>query len=146
MPLGMRRRRAPPEVRAHDADACREAALTLLERTRRTRKDLATRLRDRGYAAATITEVLDRLAEVGLVNDVEYARAYLVDRWGRKPAGLRRLEQELRRRGVAPTDTATAEQRIESERGKTDEVANARRAIRQAERRYATLDPRVRRQ
>jgi len=143
---GTRRRRTPDEDRARDPEACREKALTLLERTRRTRSDLTARLRDHGFAVATIAPVLDRLAEVGLVDDVEYARAYLVDRWGRRPAGLRRLEQELKRRGIAAPDIAVARERIEAERGATDEVASARRAIAQAERRYAKLDSRVRRQ
>jgi regulatory protein len=93
-----------------------------------------------------IAEVLDRLAAVGLVDDIEYARAYLAERWGRRPAGLRRLEQDLKRRGIATADLAEARARIEAERGETDEVASALRAIAQAERRYAKLDPRVRRQ
>ena len=143
---GTRRRTTPAGDRDRDPDACREKALTLLERTRRTRSDLTKRLRDHGFEFTTIAQVLERLAEVGLVDDVEYARAYLSERWGRRPAGLRRLEQDLRRRGIAPADIIAARERIETERGETDEVASALRAIGQAERRYAKLDPRVRRQ
>jgi regulatory protein len=132
--------------RARDPEAAREAALRLLERTRRTRSDLEWRLRERGYAAPVIVEVLDRLASVGLVDDVEYARAFLVDRWGRRPAGWRRLEMDLRGRGVAPDDIATARRRIEEEQGGADEVAAARKVIAQAARRYAALEPRQRRQ
>ena len=50
----------------------------------------------RATRPAAIDEVLDRLAAVGLVDDVEYARAWLAGRWGRRSAGWRRLEQELR--------------------------------------------------
>src|ERR1041384_3183584 len=49
----MRRRTDPESVNATDPAACREAALKLLERTRRTRSDLARRLKDKGYASAT---------------------------------------------------------------------------------------------
>src|SRR5690349_9733603 len=48
----------------------REAALRLLDRQRRTRSDLARRLRDKGFASGSIDPVLDRLTEVGLVDDV----------------------------------------------------------------------------
>ena len=56
---------------------CREAALKLLERTRRTRRDLERRLKEKDFDAPEIERTLDRLAEVGLVDDVEYARAWL---------------------------------------------------------------------
>jgi len=102
------------------------------------------RLRDKGHAPADIERVLDRLAAVGLVDDVEYARAFLVSRWGRRAAGWRRLEQELRRKGVADPDIAAGRVRFEAESGPADEVAAARRVIDQTARRYATLDPRAR--
>src|SRR5215831_6297309 len=127
-------------------DAAREAALKLLERTRRTRSDLARRLRDRNFDAATIETVLARLGEVGLVDDVEYARAYLAERWGRRAAGWRRLEADLRRRGVSAPDIAAARAHHERETGGADEVRLAARVIAQSERRLAKLEPRVRRQ
>src|SRR5205085_1890185 len=59
-----------------------------LERQRRTRGDLARRLRDRGYASAVVDQVLDRLAELGLVDDVEYSRAFMAGRPARpRPRG-----------------------------------------------------------
>ena len=129
-----------------DPVACRESALRLLERQRRTRSDLARRLRDRGYAAAVVDQVLDRLAELGLVDDVEYARAFMAGRRARRSAGTRRIEQELRARGVGAEDIAAARVRLDAEQGAMDETAAAQRVVAQAERRYAKLDPRVRRQ
>uniref|UniRef100_A0A832I3W9 Regulatory protein RecX n=1 Tax=Eiseniibacteriota bacterium TaxID=2212470 RepID=A0A832I3W9_UNCEI len=139
-----RRTDAPPP-RSDDADGCREAALRLLERTRRTRLDLRRRLRDRGYAPATVETVLDRLAAVGLVDDAEFARAWLAGRRGRRPAGWRRLEAELRAKGVAPDDVARARAALEEREGAGDELAAARRVAAQAARRLAALEPRARR-
>ena len=45
------------------------------------------RLRDKGHGPALIQEVLARLGAVGLIDDVEYARAFLNERWGRRSAG-----------------------------------------------------------
>jgi regulatory protein len=132
-------------ARPADPAAAREAALRLLERRRRTRADLTRRLRDKGFETPVVMAVLDRLAAVGLVDDVEYARAFLSERWGRRAAGWRRIEGELRARGVSADDIGIARARFDQERGPTDAVAVARRAIAQAARRYGSLDPRVRR-
>jgi regulatory protein len=134
------------DERSTDLSATREAALRLLDRSRRTRSDLAARLSEKGFADATILEVIERLAGVGLVDDVEYARAFLAGRWGRRAAGWRRLEQELRVRGVSPDDVASARVRLEAATGEVNEVAGARRVVEQSARRYASLEPRVRRQ
>ena len=141
-----RRAAGDPAARAADPEAAREAALRLIERRRRTRSDLARRLREKGYLEPVVGQVLDRLAGVGLVDDAEYARAFLAERWGRRAAGWRRLEQELRRRGIAADDIAQARARFTDEQGGADEVRLARRVVSQAERRYAGLEPRVRRQ
>ena len=142
-----RTRRDPGAEPVTDPDAAREAALKLLERTRRTRADLVRRLLDRGFAAPTVDEVLDRLEHVGLVDDTEYARAFLAGRWGRRPTGWTRLRQELRGRGVGDEAIDAARAILEErEGGAADEVATARRVIVQAERRYASLEPRVRQQ
>ena len=132
--------------RAHDLEACREAALQLLERARRPRADLERRLREKGYASTVIQDVADRLTGVGLLDDAEYARAYLAGRWGRRASGWRRLEQELKGRGIAAEDIARAKAAFEAESGGADEARLARRVVEQAARRYAALDPRVRRQ
>jgi regulatory protein len=128
------------------ADGCREAALKLLERTLRTRSDLQRRLREKGFDAATVSDVLDRLAEVGLVDDVEFARAWLAGRWGRRPSGWRRLQQELRGKGVSQEDTERARELLAERGGAPDEVASAAKLVAQARRRYEKLEPRVARQ
>ena len=125
---------------------CREAALKLLERTRRTRRDLERRLKEKDFDAATIAATLDRLAEVGLIDDVEYARAWLAGRWGRKPSGWRRLVQELRAKGISEEDAERARELL-SERGSApDEVGSAAKLVAQARKRYARLEPQAQRQ
>ena len=129
-----------------DPAACREAALKLIERARRTRSDLARRLEEKGHAVTIVSEVLDRLTEVGLVDDVEFARAWLAGRWGRRPSGWRRLQQELRGKGIADADMARAKELLTERGGAPDEVESAAKLIAQARRRYARLEPQVQRQ
>ncbi len=139
-------RRDPGAEPLTDPTACREEALRLLERLRRTRADLARRLREKGYAAATVAEVLDRLTGVGLVDDAEFARAWLAGRLHRRMSGWRRLENELRAKGIGADDIAIARARLEEREGATGELDAARKALEQAARRYAKLDERTRRQ
>ena len=138
--------RGVSQGKCDSTELAREAALRLLERARRTRGDLARPLADQGYAAETVDQVIERLSTVGLVDDVEFARAFLAGRWGRRAAGWRRLEQDLRGRGVALDDIAEARKRLEDSVGPVDEIAAARRVLGQSARRYARLDPRTRRQ
>ena len=129
------------------AKSAREDALKLLDRQRYTRRDLTRRLREKGHEAVEIETTLDRLAEVGLVDDIEYARAFIAGRWGRRAAGWRKIEQDLRGRGVSGETIAAAKERFETEQGGVaDETGAARRVIDQAARKYAALDPRVRKQ
>src|SRR5207249_2007035 len=72
----MHRRSEAGSVDATDSSACREAALKLLERTRRTRSDLERRLKEKGFAPGTVADVVGRLVEVNLADDAEYARAW----------------------------------------------------------------------
>lgn len=144
--MAFRTRRDPNAEPNTDSDAAREAALKLLERTRRTRSDLERRLRDKGFAPHTVAEVVDRLAEVGLVNDAEYARAFLAGRWGRKPAGWSKLQRDLRAKGVPDEAIAAGRGLIESREGAADELEMARKLIARVQSRYAKLEPRARSQ
>ncbi|HOX42586.1 MAG TPA: regulatory protein RecX [Myxococcota bacterium] len=97
------------------ADA-HEAALRLLDVRERSRRELAGRLREKGFEPAQIEPELERLAEVGLLDDRRFAclRARALVRRGQGP---RRIEADLRARGVSREDIAAAlEQALEGER------------------------------
>lgn len=140
------RRRDPDAEPIDDVDAAREAALKLLERTRRTRVDLERRLHDKGFTPNATAEALDRLTRVGLIDDAEFARAFLSGRWGRRPAGWSRLRQELRAKGVGDDAIESARAQIAQREGGVDEFATARKLVEQARRRMAALEPAKQRQ
>ena len=86
------------------------------------------------------------MTAVGLVDDVEYARAWLAGRWGRRPSGWRRLVQELRTKGVSQEDAEKARALLSARGGAPDEVESAAKLVTQARRRYAKLEPHAQRQ
>jgi regulatory protein len=82
--------------------------LRLLTVTPRTRAELAEALRRRRVPDDAAEAVLSRFAEVKLIDDAMFARAWVESRHqGRGLAG-RALAAELGRRGVAPSDIKAA--------------------------------------
>ncbi|MBW3092237.1 RecX family transcriptional regulator [Bifidobacterium sp. 82T10] len=82
-----------------DADACREAALRLLDAAPRSSGTLREKLSDRGYNAEVVEDVIARLRQVQLIDDEAYARAAVRYCAGRLMGGRGALT-ELSRRGV----------------------------------------------
>jgi regulatory protein len=127
-------------------DRTREAALRILERRRRTRAEVEQKLREKGFEAADIQAVCDRLEEVNLLDDREYARLYIQGRASR-PRGSRLLLLELRRKGVPEPVAQEALAALAGEGGRGG--ADLERALvlaRQNARKVAGLPPREARQ
>ncbi|MCH9276869.1 RecX family transcriptional regulator [Bifidobacterium amazonense] len=82
-----------------DVDACREAALRLLDAAPRSSGTLRERLTDRGYDADVVEAVILRLAQVRLIDDEAYARS-AVRYCAARLMGGRGAAAELARRGV----------------------------------------------
>lgn len=105
----------------------REAALNLLSYRARTAAELRRRLRQKDYPDDVVETCVDDLVERGLVDDAEFAAAFVRDRVRSRPRGARRLIQELRARGV---DYETAQRVVRetlAEAG-ADEIDLAREA------------------
>lgn len=98
---------APDEVSRLEVDdeggRAREAALRLLAVRARTRDELENRLRRKGFEPDISRWVVSALAEVGLVDDREFARMWAEERMRLRPVGAIRLRRELAAKGV-PTD------------------------------------------
>ena len=97
----------------------------------RSTHELRERLARAGYAGQTVSEVLDRLGELGYLDDEEFARN-AVRAKARKMYGPRRIYGELRQAGV---DEEVAQEIIEEEFAGRSELEEARAAVR---RRYNT--------
>ncbi|MFD6061156.1 recombination regulator RecX [Rhodococcus wratislaviensis] len=99
----------------------KDLCLRLLTDRARSRAELAERLAKKGYSAEIAERVLDRLAEVGLVNDADFAQQWVHSRHTYSGKGKRALALELRRKGIGQDDAAEALAQIDSE----DERARA---------------------
>ena len=81
-------------------EQAREICLRLLAVRPRTRSELASALRQRGVAAEVAAEVLERYSEVGIIDDLAFANAWVTSRHHGKGLARRALAVELRRKGV----------------------------------------------
>ncbi|ORA27700.1 recombination regulator RecX [Mycobacterium aquaticum] len=108
----------PPKREEQARDVC----LRLLTVRARTRAELEGQLAKRGYPDDVSGKVLDRLAEVGLVDDEDFAEQWVRTRHANSGKGKRALAVELRKKGIdgevisaalADLDPAAERQRAE---------------------------------
>lgn len=99
-------------------DEAREIALRQLTAADRTSHELHTRLVDRGVEDEVAAAVVARFVEVGLVDDVAYARQWVSSRLQGRGLSRRTIENELARKGIEPelADEALAEVDDDTER------------------------------
>jgi regulatory protein len=105
--------------------AAREICLRLLTVRPRSRAELAKALERRRVDGAVVEAVLGRLTDVGLIDDVAFAEAYVASRQGRRALGRRAITHQLGRRGVDQDVAAAAVSAIDSEA----ELAAARELV-----------------
>lgn len=86
-----------PAKREEQAKA---VCLRLLTARARTRAELAGQLAKRGYPDDVAERVLDRLGDVGLVDDRDFAQQWVRSRQANARKGKRALIAELRGKGV----------------------------------------------
>lgn len=81
--------------------AAKERALGLLSNRAYTKKEMSDRLARHDYDAACITQVVDWLCDLGVLDDHAYAMRWTEHRIHVKGWGPARIRHELRQRGVA---------------------------------------------
>lgn len=126
-----RETREPP-----DAEAALEIAVRFLGTRPRTRWELERRLRRATSDEAVIASTVERLADLGYLDDAGFARWWAEQRDRHRPRGRRMVEAELRQKGV-PREVieefraqhAAPERAPEDEGLPADEPSRARAAL-----------------
>ncbi|WP_151526239.1 regulatory protein RecX [Serinicoccus kebangsaanensis] len=108
----------------------RKIVLRQLAMGPRTRSQLADKLRDKGCDPQVASRVLDRMSEVGLVDDEAYAEMYVRSKQETKGLAAGALRQELRKKGVADEVVDSALEDIDPEHEKEQARALTERRLR----------------
>ena len=128
MSPGTRASGSPSQTQGSDPEArARQICLRLLTAAPRTRAQLAAALSRRGVASEAAEAVLGRFADVGLIDDAAFARAWVESRHYSRGLSRRSLSAELRQRGVETEEIREAVDALDPEQ----EVATARRLVEQ---------------
>jgi regulatory protein len=128
MPRGEQASGSLSESKVSDPEAqARQICLRLLTAAPRTRTQLAQALHRRGVPTQAAEAVLSRFADVGLIDDAAFARAWVESRHYSRGLSRRSLSAELRRQGVQTEEIREAVDSLDPEQ----EVATARRLVEQ---------------
>ena len=150
--MNVRRRQKSLEARkaehaeVTDPNLVLEACLRFLEARARSAAEVRRRLLVHGYRADLVDGAIERLTELGMIDDAAFAKAWVESRDRARPRGERALRQELARKGIdrAITDETLADREVD--RPDADVEAARRLLERHASALARVPDPRARRQ
>ena len=111
------RRHGPRGGPPSDLPAALEVAFRFLAPRPRSRAEVARRLRRAGVREELVDECLQRLEELGYVDDREFARYWTEQRDSHAPRGRALLDAELRRLGLDADALRAARRGDESDSG-----------------------------
>ncbi|MBM7843348.1 RecX family transcriptional regulator [Herpetosiphon giganteus] len=87
-------------AQAEEVDKAYNAALVFLAARPRSSQEIRTRLRKREFPDEHIDLAIEKLAQIGLVNDAAFARFWVENRQQHRPRGARAIQAELSQKGV----------------------------------------------
>lgn len=125
----------PEQPLGDPESAARIICLRLLDRRARSRAELADALRRRGIPEDAATAVLDRFAEVGLIDDAALAHTVAAAQHAERGLARRAVAVNLRRRGIPDEVVGEALTEINA----ADEQRRARELVRRRRRTLAHL-------
>jgi regulatory protein len=147
----VRRRSSPQERRAANASVddpalVLEAGLRFLEARQRSTAEVRRRLLTNGYRADLVDGCLERLRDLGILDDEAFARTWVESRDRARPRGERALRSELARKGIDRELTDEVLEEREANQPDADAEAARRVLERHANALARVTDPRARRQ
>ncbi|MEO5965531.1 MAG: regulatory protein RecX, partial [Candidatus Limnocylindrales bacterium] len=134
-----------------------EAGARFLEARPRSVSEVRRKLTHLGYQSELVTHALERLAELGLLDDAAFARTWVESRDRSKPRGEHALRRELQLKGIDRSlvdgvlddrreDAAVAAAALDEEPTNPDDAAAERLLRRKLPAILRETDPRKRRQ
>jgi regulatory protein len=111
-----RAREKPAAEPVEPAGLAREICLRQLSHGPRTAAQLAAAMARKGIEEDVANEVLERFTDVGLIDDVAFAEAWVESRHAGRGLARRALAHELRTRGVDTAVIAVAVAELDPER------------------------------
>ena len=111
-----------------DPDVVLEAGMRFLEARSRSVHEVRRRLTTAGYRADLVQGAIDKLGDIGVLDDEAFARAWVESRDRARPRGERALREELRHKGIdrSLVDVVLTERREGGDRADGDQPDESR--------------------
>jgi regulatory protein len=113
--------------KTEEAEQAYRAALAMLDRKARTRKELERALKRKEHSAEAIAACLDRLIAHRLLDDALFAQRFAEQKVSTQRKGRRLVRQELLQRGVAKSDVEQAISSLDEDAERESALALARK-------------------
>lgn len=113
----------------------REAVLRLFRYRPRSEKEIVEKLGKKGFSGTVIRETVEYFKKLEMIDDRLFARGWIRGRLN-KPLGMRRIEQELRQKGIEKETIETERRNITG----YDEADTVRDLARRRLARYKNID------
>jgi regulatory protein len=107
------------------------AAIRILTKRAKSGRELGRKLKEYGYEPDAIEWAIERLTELQVLDDEQYARVVVRNQLARKPAGRRLLAGKLREKGI---EGGIINQVLDEALDERDPVADARKLAQSAAR------------
>jgi len=108
------------DLKEKELTRAKNTAYRFLSYRPRSRAEIETKLRDKEFDETVVAAVLVDLARLGYVNDEQFARAWARGRVRLRGFGRRRIDQELKAKGVAPEIIGEAVAEVFGETSETE--------------------------
>jgi regulatory protein len=128
-------------IEAETKKEAKDAALKFLSYRMRSEKELRDKLKKKEFAQSLIDEVIKDLKRVDLVDDYEFASAFIRDRISNSPRGKILLKQELWKKGIKKEVIEKALK--EYFKDEDEELTLAKELLQKRKKRYESLDKNV---
>lgn len=115
-------------------------ALFLLSRKDYTKAELKKKLLSKGYEEKGVEEVLEKLEDLGFLNDLRFAQRWMESRAQNRPISRKAMILELKRKGIEERLIEEAMRKAEEEGNLPSDLDMARRLAKSRMKRIGTRD------
>jgi regulatory protein len=132
-------------VLADSRERAHQIAVNFISYRPRSTKEVVDKLTRKGFSQDLTHLVVDRLRELKLINDLEFARMYVRDKLRGKPMGRAMIRRKLLEKGLSFQATERVlKEYITDENEQEAAKVLAQRKLKMSHSRFSTLEPAVR--
>ncbi|MGA3243356.1 MAG: RecX family transcriptional regulator [Bacteroidota bacterium] len=132
-------------ILADSRERAHQIAVNFISYRPRSSKEVTDKLTRKGFAADLVREAVERLRELMLINDLEFARMFIRDKLRGKPMGRALLRRKLLDKGISfQAAERVLKEYVTDESEQEAARALAARKLKMSRARFSDLEPAVR--